>query len=728
MKRFFKRKFLIFALFALFQNVFASNVSREVVVDLVSREMFYNHYQKLSLDENFSKKFFDMYINAVNFRGILTKEDVDTLSKKYRNTCVQDFKNRTHKFFYESFEQILLRKEQILSFLDNFLSNPIDYTQKEMFTNRRFNLPQDALTEDAWKNYWMKTYHADIVSSMYLESEKKTLEKIEISLPNIEKDVRKKYWDEIKTNLAEIKTNKKIAESNLFSVYLNSFLQSHDPHCVYRDPVDSSSFHASIAGQIEGVGLMLEHTAEGPRVKEIIVGGPSWKQGEVKVNDIIVKVGQETGDLTDTSGKNLSDVVAIVRGKKGSKVRLVLKRVDGTFHTILIKRDVVVFESKACKTAFIKKENLSFGYIYLPSFYSASILEQNGRGCSTDVHKQLVALQKKNIQGLIFDVRGNPGGVLSEVIEILGFFLPRGPVLQVRTRGNEVTTIETNPKNYPPIFTGPLIVLVDEVSASASEILAAAIQDYQRGIILGTAKRTHGKGTVQRPLDLSSEAKRIYNYKEDIGSLVLTTQKFYRINGEATQIEGVQPDILLLKNQNGETGESKLKNALPWDKISAVPFQLWKNSPQAQLESIRKLFEKRVKNGESQMNLVESRQKERTKKLKQFDEFDDIPLSYEKQIAWNKKKQEYFKQLQETEEKFKSQLKHAKLSVEIIGGFEQSLRSPEKGKIQVTKWQDQILLDPELQESIQILQDLIKQNKAKTLYSKQHTAEKKFAA
>jgi carboxyl-terminal processing protease len=330
-----------------------------------------------------------------------------------------------------------------------------------------------------------------------------------------------------------------------------------------------------MSGRLEGIGATLQEKDGYIKVTEIVTGSPSWRQGELQAGDIIMKVAQGDAEAVDIVDMRLDKAVQLIRGPKGTEVRLTLKKVTGEIKTISIIRDIVVLEETYAKSAVITRESdgSRVGYIFLPKFY-ADFSNSGGRNCSDDVAKEVEKLKKEKVDAIVLDLRNNSGGSLNDVVKMTGLFIERGPIVQVKSRGQEPYVLEDRDSRVQ--YDGPLVVMVNSGSASASEILAAAIQDYHRGVIMGTP--TYGKGTVQRFFDLDqmAPAGAEADAMKPLGSVKLTTQKFYRINGGTTQLEGVTPDVLIPDPYTYlDRGEEEQDYPMPWDEIKPVPYSTW---------------------------------------------------------------------------------------------------------------------------------------------------------
>ena len=338
-----------------------------------------------------------------------------------------------------------------------------------------------------------------------------------------------------------------------------------------------------MSGRFYGIGAQLKDEDGKIKIASLVSGGPAWKSGELKENDEIIKVGQGGNEPVDVTGYAVSDAVKLIRGaQKGTEVRLTVKRVDGTIKVIALSRDDIKLEDTFAKSAIINGEN-KIGYIYLPEFY-ADFERPNGARCSADVAKEIEKLKAEKVEGIILDLRGNGGGSLWDVVQMAGLFIEDGPICQVKGRDEKANILRDKDKNV--LYDGPLAVMVDGTSASASEIFAAAIQDYKRGVIIGSTS-TYGKGTVQKNIPLSPETENnILSGKsaDDLGTVKLTLQKFYRINGGATQLKGVTPDIVLPDRYDYlKFREKDNPDALKWDEINKADYRTWTSTPSSDM-------------------------------------------------------------------------------------------------------------------------------------------------
>ena len=408
-----------------------------------------------------------------------------------------------------------------------------------------------------------------------------------------------KTYDQFFSRIAQEK------EAETYERVFNAVTHAFDPHTDYMPPLNKEDFDISMSGSLEGIGATLKEDENHIKVVSIIAGSPASRQGQLQAEDIILKVGEGAGEPVDIIGMRVADAVRLIRGKKGTEVRLTISKPDGKVLVIPIVRDIIQIEETFVKSTTIKNEKTgdSFGYIKVPSFYRDFEKTRNGgggRNSTDDVKAELTNLKSQNIKGLIIDLRNNGGGALTDAVRIAGLFIKTGPVVQIKSSDGKTTTLEDNDPDIA--YTGPVVILVNRLSASASEILAGALQDYSRAVIIG-GEHTHGKGTVQTMIDLDNYIpfRNMDEYKP-LGALKLTIQKFYRISGASTQFRGVVPDLVLPDVMSGlKTGEQYIDFAMPWDTVKPVAFTKWpKCGP-----DISELREKSLKRAASDKGLID---------------------------------------------------------------------------------------------------------------------------
>ncbi|MBK6930093.1 MAG: carboxy terminal-processing peptidase [Saprospirales bacterium] len=481
--------------------------------------------------------------------------------------------------------------------------------------------------------------------------------------------------------------------SRQLEVYLNAVINVFDPHSGYFSPKERADFDYRMSGKLEGIGARLQSDGEKTTVTEIVPGGPAWKQGELEPKDVIIKVAQGGDEAVDVMGWELDDVVAIIRGAKGTTVKLTTQKPDGAVKVISIVRDVVITEEAMAKSLIISTEDNpgKVGYIFLPKFY-ADFTPEGATSCAEDVAKELEKLKSENVQGIILDLRNNGGGSLRDVVRMSGFFIEQGPVVQVKSRGRPA---DINADSDPRVqYGGPLIVMVNGFSASASEILAAAMQDYGRAVVVGTTG-TYGKGTVQRfwDLDLATSEESI----KPLGDMKVTIQKFYRITGKTTQLDGVKPDIVLPDSYNYvDLGERENDYPLEATTIEAAPFQqgVYHIADLAKLQASSSV---RVKADPTFSKIEENAQRlRRQKNMTRF------PLQLEAFQAWDRKMEEEASQFDKMLQPI-SAFQVANLTADAA-----HIQSDTSRMTRNDSWLKERQKDIQLYEALRVMQDMIR--------------------
>lgn len=564
----------VLGLFA-FRTVNQEQAKDEVIMKLIVQGINSSHYAPFEIDDAFSKNVFNLYIDRLDYsKRYFTQGDIEGL-RSYESKIDDQIKEGNYGFFDKSDEIYATRLAMVKGFYKEILTQPFDFSVDE-------SIELDA-DEMAWakdekelKERWRKLLKYNVLSRLYTEldlqekSESNPAGATNKSMAELEQDARAKV---MKTYDDWAKRMDKVDEEDRRSMFLNVITNIFDPHTGYFPPADKENFDIQMSGQLEGIGATLQEKDGYIQVAAIVPGSACYRQGELQEDDIILKVAQGKEEPVDIVDMRVDDAVKFIRGPKGTEVRLTVKKSDGSTKIISIIRDIVVLEETYAKSALIKTSNTSkgVGYIKLPKFY-ADFSNKNGRTCAKDVRIEVEKLMAQGMDGLVIDLRNNGGGSLMDVVEMSGLFVDNGPMVQVRNRYGSPQVLEDNdPKT---LYGGPLVILVNSSSASASEIMAAAIQDYKRGIIVGTP--TFGKGTVQRFFDLDN-LLRGENELKPLGAIKLTTQKFYRINGDATQLKGVTPDVVLPDAYTYvDRGEKEQEHVMPWDEIEPCQYTPWK--------------------------------------------------------------------------------------------------------------------------------------------------------
>ncbi|KAA3613182.1 MAG: tail-specific protease [Calditrichaeota bacterium] len=596
------------------------------VVQKVTQILTKLHYKDVNISDSLSSQLFTNYLDFLDYnKSYFLASDIEGF-EMFRYNFDQYIITGNLEPVYFMFNTFQKRMSKRLDYIYERIDMPFDFTINEYYEPSRDSIYW-AYNMDELDNYWRKRLKNEFLS---LKISGKDDDKI--------KDVLHKRYTNLKRRLSQSQSE------DVVQIYLNALSRIFDPHTSYFSPKATDDFQIRMKQSLEGIGARLSTENEYTKVVEIITGGPADKSELLKANDFIIGVGQEeTGEIVDVVGWRIDDVVQLIRGPKNSKVRLQILHGEDELiadaETITITRDKVKLEDSAAKgdTIHIKQDGEEFilGVIDIPAFYLDYEAQRKGdpnfKSTTRDVEKILNDFEGQNVDGIIIDLRQNGGGFLSEAIDLTGLFIENGPVVQVRNmRGQIKVEQDHDPKLK---YSGPMAVLVDQFSASASEIFAAAIQDYGRGIIVGN--QTFGKGTVQNMLDLNQY---IPGSTHKYGQVKLTIAKFYRINGGSTQHVGVIPDIELPSRFNhDEIGESSQKNALLWDQISAVDFLKDQQKISTFLPSLKLNHNSRFSTEESFASFNEKIEKMKEKKQKRRYSLNEETRRAEREKAKNKK-------------------------------------------------------------------------------------------
>lgn len=556
----------------------------KVVLETMMRILRHTHYSPTDMDDDFSHKAFDLYLERNDFnKKIFLQADYDELKTKYYSDIDDQVKSQSFDFFNRTVEIMTKRIAEDKLVYTEVLAQPFDFTVQESveLDPEKLNYAKDeAERKENWRKYLkyqVMVRFVDLQKTNKKDVEAKKAGVTAKSDVELEKEARekvKKTQDDIFDRLG------KVDRADRMAIYLNVVTATFDPHTEFFPPADKENFDISMSGQLQGIGATLQEKDGYIKVTSIVPGSPCWKEGHLKPEDKILKVAQGDKEAVDIVGMRIDDAIKLIRGKKGTEVRLTIEKPDGSTMEISIIRDVVVLEETYAQSAVLDQGKNKVGYIKLPSFYADFTPGRtSGRACAADVKKELEKLKAEKVTGIILDLRDNGGGSLVEVIKMVGLFIPQGPVVQVKTREQGVRAYDDEDGGQV-VYDGPLVVMINENSASASEILAAAIQDYQRGLIVGTYSRSFGKGTVQNFYDLDDQMVKGENDMKPLGSVKVTIQKFYRINGGSTQLKGVAPDIQLPGFYSlFEYGEKDLDLPMEWDQVPVATFTPWKKAP-----------------------------------------------------------------------------------------------------------------------------------------------------
>lgn len=560
---------LLFNSFTTFGKTENDPEKDKVIITVLQYMLTKGHYAIKDMDDQFSEQVYHSFIDGLDpSKRYFTQKDLKLFSK-YKYQIDNQLKENNLAFYNLVYSRFLAEIKAAKLYYGKILKTPFDFDKNESI-NVDYSKIEFAKNESEKYDYWRKQLKlstlAQIEEKQSLEDKKEKDDKNykRKSFTILEKEARREVFKNMKELYIRIE---ELENDDWFSTFLNSVVGAFDPHTTYMSPDIKTKFDQDISGKLEGIGARLQKKGIYTHVMELISGGPAFRQGELEEGDIILEVAQGDEEPLNIVGMRLDEAIKFIKGKKGTVVNLtVKKKIDGSTQVISIVRDIVELEETFVKSSVVEKNGKKYGIIDLPRFY-IDFNEANYRDSAKDMELEIERLKSEGVDGLLIDLRNNGGGSLKTAIEIAGLFIEKGPIVQVKYRGeNPIVKSDTDSKIQ---WNGSLVVLVNELSASASEIFAAAMQDYKRAIIVG-GNQTYGKGTVQNILPLN---KFYPNYKEDLGYLKMTIQKFYRINGGSTQMEGVYSDIALPSRFSYmKFGERDLDGALAWDKVNPAKY------------------------------------------------------------------------------------------------------------------------------------------------------------
>ena len=535
----------------------------KVLIYVLKNILTRGHFVMKEMNDDFSEIVYNSFIDGLDpSKRYFTQKDLKEFSK-FKYDIDNQLLNDDVSFYNLVYSRFIDKVKNAKSYYGDLLIQPFKFKKNETIDVDYDKVPF-AKNENELIDYWRKQLKLNTLSRVQEQTEiqeekAKKDKKFKLkSFKTLEKEARA----EVLKNMNELYLRiEELEHEDWFSTFLNSVVGAFDPHTTYMAPRIKERFDQDMSGKLEGIGARLQMEGIYTHVFELVSGGPASKQGELEAGDIILQVAQANGDPIDIVGMRLDDAIKFIKGKKGTEVRLtVKKKLDGSTKVISIIRDLVQLDETFVKSTIVKKDGKKYGIINLPKFY-IDFSDNAYRDSAKDMEKEIERLKKEGVAGLMIDLRNNGGGSLKTAIEISGLFINKGPIVQVKYRGEKpVVKNDIDPKIQ---WDGSLVVLVNEFSASASEIFAAAMQDYKRAVIIG-GNQTYGKGTVQNILPINQFTK----YKKDLGYIKMTIQKFYRVNGGSTQIEGVYSDIIMPSRYSYmKFGERDLEGALIWDKV-----------------------------------------------------------------------------------------------------------------------------------------------------------------
>lgn len=662
----------------------------KVLLEIIQHILVNAHFSPVEMDDAFSKQIFKRYLEALDGqKRYFLQSDINEF-KKYETRLDDDLKNGEIAFFNLTYERLLQRMKEAQGVTKAIFTKPLDFNSNESINTDFEKIPyvkNKAELQARWKQVILFSALSTYITKQKDEATKK--EKYPKYTPKKDEVLKKESIEAAEKTLNDMfLVFKDITREEYFGIFADIITSNFDPHSNYMAPEVKKGFDTDMSGKFEGIGAQLQKKPDGVSITNVILGGPVWKGKLLEVGDQILKVAQGSEEPVDIVGMRLEDTVKLIRGPKGSEVRLTVRRVDGTIEVVSIIRDVVELEETYAKSAIIETDGKRYGIINLPKFY-INFEDVNQRNAATDVALEIEKLKKENIAGLIIDLRNNGGGSLKTVVDIGGLFIPKGPIVQVKSsRGSRDVLSDTDPKTQ---WEGSLVILTNELSASASEILAAAMQDYKRAIIIG-GKQTFGKGTVQTVVDVNQFLRQ--NSYGDLGALKITIQKFYRINGGSTQLKGVESDIVVPdKYKYIDIGERDMTNAMQWDKIDPAKYTPWTNN--ANFNKAIENSKKRIA-ANSYLKLID----ENAQWIKQQQNDNVFPLNYaayKKVIDRNDEQAKKFKAIAD----YKSNLKFVS-----IASDEAKIKSNEDLKLRRDRWHESLQKDVYIDEAVKVLQDL----------------------
>jgi len=673
----------------------------KVLIELITYVLNEYHFNKADIDNKFSKNVYDKYIKEVDpLHRNFYQKDIDEF-REYRKEIDDQINNKKLEFFNLTYNRLQQRIKENKSIYKEILKEGFDFQVKETVNNDYESLDYPDSKKEM-KERWRKQLKLNTLSSYYdLLSAQKNNEELSEDEKVSQDSLKRKAISMTRDALENFYENQEDLErKDWFSMYLNAITSQVDPHTNFFAPRDKERFDISMSGKLEGIGARLQKERDHIKIVEVISGGPAWKHGKLEVGDEIQRVEQEDEDESvSVVGMRLEDAVELIKGPKGTKVTLTVKKVDGTKKDYTITRDVVEIQDTYARSAFIDKEGADYGLIKLPKFYF-DMDDYDKRNAATDIKKEIERFKEKNAKGLIIDLRDNGGGSLKTVVDIAGLFIEEGPVVQVKKSNGDTEVLKD--KDDEILWNKPLVIMVNKLSASASEILAAAMQDYKRAIIIGS-DQTYGKGTVQNIINLDRWMRN--NDLGKMGALKITTQKFYRINGGSTQLKGVSSDVVLPNRYSYiDIGERDYNNPLPWDQINKADYQTWDGYKN--IEKVIELSKERMSENQ-QISLIDEHakwigsQRERQtypldflnyRKMsesteaqsKKFEAINDYTSDYEfRSLAYEKKKMEKDSVLADKRKKWHEALKsdvYVEESIHVLNDLQRYTKNDKLAK------------------------------------------------
>ncbi|RAJ15127.1 carboxy terminal-processing peptidase [Olleya aquimaris] len=671
----------------------------KLLIQIITLALDQLHFEPKQLNDAFSAEIYSDYLELVDpLKRYFLQSDIDEF-KKYETEIDDQLRAYDISFFNVVHERLIQRQQEAKQYYKDILAKPFNFNEDEVYNADYESLPY-AKNKKALKERWRQQLKFNTLTGYDALVDQQNEEPKETSdeaspYETVEKKSLKELEEEARNETLKTLDNyftdyiEDMDREDWFSMYVNTIVEEFDPHTSYMAPTDKDRFDQQMSGKLEGIGARLQKKMDYIKIVELISGGPAWRDGQIEVGDVIMKVRQDKEkEAVSVVGMRIDDAIKLIKGPKGTKVVLTMKKVDGTIEDYTITRDIVELEETYAKSSIVKKEGKNYGIINLPKFY-VDFEDYKNRNAATDIKLEIERLKEQGIEGLVLDLRNNGGGSLRTVVDIAGLFIKDGPIVQVRSTDEPKEILRDTDKSI--VWDGPLVIMVNELSASASEILAAAMQDYKRAIIIGS-NQTYGKGTVQNVLDLNRMVRN--SSHGDLGALKLTRQKFYRINGGSTQLEGVKSDVVVPDRYSFiEIGERDQENPLAWDKIAPVDYEEWDRYFDYD-RTIAKSKERMANN--EQLKLIENNARWAKTKMDE----NTYSLNYEKYKSKLKLNEEEAKQFDAISD-YKTDLTFQSLPYEQQL-FEQDTILRDKR----TRWHENLSKDVYVEEALNVLNDL----------------------
>lgn len=661
-----------------------------------------NHFSPQKIDDKFSKAIFKKFLGNLDpDKNIFLQSDIREL-KKYESLIDDELHGTPMQYFAATNALYQKRLGEVSLYYKELLANPFSFTADETVVVDGDKLDwaaSEAVRKDNWRKklkYLALERYVDLLDSR--EQNKTTAGYVVKTDAELEKDARNKVSAAMTRTFDRLKI--KFNEEERFNMLVNTITSTMDPHTTFLPPLEKRSFDEQMSGRFYGIGASLKPEDGNIKIATLVTGSPAWKSQQITVGDAVMKVGQGVEEPVDLTGFDVEDAVKLIRGKKNTEVKLSLKKADGSVKVVSLMRDEIVLDETFARSLVVNENNKKIGYIFLSEFY-ADWERPNGARSAIDVAKEIIKLKEQNVDGIIMDLRNNGGGSLPDVVQMVGFFIEDGPIVQVKDRDGNPNLWRDRDKTV--LYDGPLAVMVNEFSASASEIFAAAIQDYNRGIIIGSTS-TYGKGTVQRIISLEGDNVGPFSGNNgnsggqaELGTVKLTLQKFYRINGGSTQLKGVTPDIVIPDQfEYLKYREKDNPDALPWDEIQKAsynPSKSWYNG-----SAVKHMSEERINTNPSFITI-----KETVAKLEKMND-KVYSLNMAKYRAEQKEIKAAIKKIDDVNKA--SQLE---LSLSMLPADEKKLAADNEKLERRKQWVKSLSKDIYLNESIKVMDDMIRQ-------------------